>query len=607
MVARFAKKGLLLRKETIIFMKQTQFILLTGVFFFGMAGAFKGADPMQQPSIEAIIAAYPKDYFVNPVDDDIKLTGTFGELRPDHFHSGIDIKSKTGGVGQPVFAAADGFIDRIKVQASGYGNVLYVKHPNGYSTVYAHLDRFSPEVAQYVLENQYKRERFEIDLQPADGQFKVKQGQEIGKLGNSGSSSGPHLHFETRNSGTQKLLNPLLFGLPVPDRIAPDVRELKAYFLAEDREVLKTQALRLKDLGNNNYGVVGDTLRLGAWRVGFGVKTYDQMSGFKNDNGIFALNLRADNELAYEWRMAELDFDETRYLNAHTDYPAKKAGDGWFQRCFVLPGDKLSNYTTTNTQGAISLYKERSVKIQIKVIDANANTATVTFWALRDEENMADFVSQRYQYEFDYNKDNEINTEDLFVRLPKGTLYESLRLQYHTTPDESANVFSSVHHLHNGKVPIHRYYDISLKPYGLPEYLRPKAVVVRCGDGKPDNCGGTWKGTHITTRVRNFGDYCIMTDTQPPKITPVVFEEDMRRKNEMAFRISDNFDISGSADGMVYRGLVDNKWVLFEYEPKRARLSHTFDGRIGPGEHTLYLTVKDDRSNLAVFEKKFIR
>jgi hypothetical protein len=572
-----------------------------------LAVAFKKPGLPTEPSIETILASYPKDYFINPVNDDIKLTGTFGELRPDHFHSGIDIKSKTGGVGQPVFAAAAGFIDRIKVQAGGYGNVLYLKHPNGYTTLYAHLDRFSPEVEQYVREQQYKKERFEIDLQPSDGQFKMKQGQEIGKLGNSGSSSGPHLHFEIRNSATQKVLNPLLFGLPVPDNVAPDIRELKTYFLTEQREILHSRSLKLKETGANQYGVAGDTIRLGAWRVGFGVKTYDQMSGFRNDNGIFALSLSADDQLVYEWRMAELDFDETRYLNAHTDFTAKKQGEGWFQRCFVLPGDQLSNYVRTAAQGAVNLYREKPVKVHIKVIDAGGNTSAITFWVLRDEEHMENFVSNPFQYEFGYDRENEINTEDFALSMPKGTLYESLRLEYNTTPDASNGVYSPVHHLHHDKVPIHRYFDIGIKPYGLPENLRSKAVVVRCGDNKPDNCGGSWNGDRIATQVRNFGDYCIMTDTVPPSIVPVVFNEDMRNRSEMAFRISDNFDVSGSADRMQYRGEVDGRWILFEYDSKRGRLTHTFDGRIPSGEHLLKLIVQDDRSNKKVLERKFRR
>lgn len=588
-------------KQTHIKFFPIAFLLLAGVAFK------KDAGPLPAPSIETLLALYPKDYFINPVDDDIKLTGTFGELRPDHFHSGIDIRSKTGGVGQPVFAAAAGYIDRIKVQAGGYGNVLYVKHPNGYSTVYAHLDRFAPEIENYVREQQYKKERFEIDLQPADGHFKVKQGQELGKLGNSGSSSGPHLHFEIRNSSTQKVLNPLLFGLPVPDQIAPDIRELKAYFLTENREVLHSRSLRLKELGNNQYGVAGDTVQLGAWRVGFGLKTYDQMSGFRNDNGIFALTLFADDQLVYEWRMAELDFDETRYLNAHTDFTAKKRGEGWFQRCFVLPGDQLSNYVHTPAKGAVNLYKEKPVKISIKVLDAGGNASTLTFWVLRNEDNMEGFVSTPFQYEFPYDRDNDIETEDFGLHLSKGTLYESLRLEYNTTSDGSEGVYSSVHHLHHDKVPVHRYFDIAIKPHGLSEQLRSKAVIVRCGDHKPDNCGGSWKDGKIATRVRNFGDYCIMTDTIAPSIVPVQFEENMRNKSEMAFRISDNFDVSGSADRMEYRGLVDDKWVLFEYDAKRARLTHTFDGHIGPGEHLLKLTVSDDRRNKKVLERKFRR
>lgn len=571
-----------------------------------LAAAFGKPEPTVGLSPEAILASYPKDYFSSPVDDALKLTGTFGELRPDHFHSGIDIRSKTGGVGQPVFAAAAGHVDRIKVQASGYGNVLYLKHPNGYTTVYAHLDRFSPELEQFVREEQYKKERFEVDLQPSDGQFKIRQGQEIGKLGNSGGSTGPHLHFEIRNSATQKGLNPLLFGLPVPDKEAPDIRDLKAYFLSEKREVAATRDLQVVRKGANQYGVVGDTLLIGAWRVGFGVKTFDQMSGFRNENGIFALSLAVNDELAYEWRMAELDFDETRYLNAHVDYPARKKGGGWYQRCFVLPGDKLSNYTRTDGLGLVPLYREKASKISIKVLDTGGNASMLEFWVKRNEA-MESYASQPYQYEFNYDVDNKIETNDLSLFLPQGVLYESLPFQYNTMQDASSGIYSPVHHLHNNRTPAHRYFDIALRAYNLPDALRSKAVVAHCGSGRPENCGGTWKGEMLGTRIRNFGDYCVMVDTLAPKIVPVVFDDDMRRKNSMSFRISDNFAVGGSANGLAYRGMVDGKWILFEYDKKRDRLTHYFDGRIGAGEHLLRLTVTDDRQNEAVFERRFVR
>jgi hypothetical protein len=563
--------------------------------------SFKNAGLAPLPDVAA---DYPKDYFMAPVaDSPLRINGTFGELRDDHFHSGIDIDGSTG---EPVFAAADGFIDRVRVQASGYGNVLYVKHPNGYTTVYAHLDRFSSEIQKFVKETQYKRERFEVDLHPADGQFKVKKGQEIGKLGNSGSSSGAHLHFEIRRSGSDKALNPLSFGLPVVDKTPPEIRDMKVYFLNEKREVMTGKPFPLQHRKDGSAIVAGDTAHLGAWRIGFGIKAFDKQTGRKNDNGIYSIALYADGQLTYQWRMDELDFDETRYLNAHVDYPARQRYGAWFHRCFILPGDRLSNYARSESLGAIAISKDKATKIVVKVADAASNTSIITFWVKRSEF-METIVGPPYQFELPWDADSRIDLEDFTMILPKGALYENLSFQYKSTPDESDGMYSSMHHLHDDKTPVHRYFEISIRPRNLPPELRAKAVIANCGEGRPDNCGGAWRGDYVVTKVRQLGDYCVMVDKEPPAITPVVFTEDMRKKSAMAFRVRDNFAISGSADHMTYRGTVDGQWVLFEYDRKRDRLTYTFDGRIGTGEHWLRLSVKDDRGNEALFERKFIR
>lgn len=538
-----------------------------------------------------------------PVSGLIHLTGTCGELRSDHYHGGADIDGRTG---NPVFAAADGFIDRIKVQESGYGNVLYIKHPNGYTTVYAHLDRFSSEIQQYVKAYQYSQERFSVELQPPDVKFRVKKGQEIGKLGNSGGSSGSHLHFEIRNAAG-KTCNPLLFGLPVNDNVAPDLRDMKVYFLTENREVLGSKAFPLLKDKKGVIGLENDTVKIGGWRIGFGVKTYDHTTGHRNDNGVYSVALWADEQLAFEWKADAFDFDETRYLNAHIDYSAKKRYGAWFHRCFVLPGDKSSNYTTTPSMGAIQIFKEKAVKIRIKISDATGNSYTLIFWVKRDENAMETFMSPPYQFEVPYDADSRFDLEDFSMAMTKGSLYEKLAFQYTTSPDESSGVYSPVHHLHDDRTPVHKYFDLSIRPTNLPAALSAKAVIANCGDGKPDNCGGSWTGDKLKARVRSFGDYCIMADTVAPTITPVVFAPDMRKKVSMAFRISDNFAVSGTADGMRYRGTVDGKWILLEYDKKRGRLTYDFDEHVGAGEHLLKLSVVDDRGNERVFERKFVR
>jgi len=586
--------------------RQTAPIWFVFACFFPLT-AFKDPGPAPLPDAETELGYYPKDYFMRPIGDALRLTGTFGELRSNHFHSGIDIKSSTGYVGQAVYAAADGFIDRIKVEKGGYGNVLYIKHPNGYTTLYAHLDRFSPEIEAYVRQEQYAKQRFEINLYPPDGKFAVKKGAEIAKLGNSGGSTGPHLHFEIRHSDTGKALNPLLFGLPVTDDIPPDVRDMKLYFLQEDRSVQHSKAFPIRKLSKGKYGIVGDTVNIGAWRVGFGVKTYDQLNGLSNDNGVYAIEMFIDGQLAYGWRMNELDFDETRYMNAHVDFPANKQYGAWFHRLFVLPGNRLSDYDKTETLGLIALYREKPQEVYIKVLDAAGNRSDLRFW-VRRSDNMEPLPTPAFNQKLAWNAENEVQFDGISVSMPKGVLYENLLFQYSTTPDPSADVFSPVHHIHRETTPAHRYFDLAIRPNGIPENRLQKAVVVQCGNRKPVNCGGDYRTDGMVhTRVREFGDYNIMVDDVPPFITPIAFDTDMRHKNSMVFRIIDNFETDAQAQSLRYRGTIDGQWVLFEYDAKRDRLTHTFDQRTGPGEHVLRLEVTDDRDNQSVFERTFTR
>ncbi len=546
---------------------------------------------------------HPTDYFAPPVAGAIHLTGTCGELRPNHFHAGLDIDGVTG---NPVFAAADGHIETIKVQASGYGNVLYVRHPNGYTTLYGHLDQFSADIQQYVKNSQYERERFEIELTPPDAMFKVRKGQQIGYLGNTGSSGGPHLHFEVR-SPSGKAVNPLLCGISVLDNLAPDLRDMKVYCLNDRREVLSSKAFPIQKDKKGNIGLEGDTVSIGGYRVGFGVKTYDRSNSRRNDNGVFSIALFADDQLAFEWTANEFDFDDSRYLNAHIDYSANQRYGAWFHRCFTLPGDFLGNYTRTETMGAIMLDPIKPTKITLKISDAFGNTSKLNFWALRDDAAMETILSAPYQFVLPFDAENHVDLDDFSIALPKGALYETVLLQYMVSQDSSSDIYSPMHHLHDDRTPLHKSFALKIKPTHLPAELRSKAIIANCNEGRPDNCGGTWQGEWLSTRVRTFGDFCIMADTIPPRISPVVFAADMRRKNTMTFRILDNFAIAGTADNFTYRGTIDGQWVLFEFDKKRNRITYKFDERVGKGKHSVRITARDDRGNEGVFEGKFLR
>jgi len=564
------------------------------------AAALSPVYPTPPKKVKSI---FPVDYFAPPVSGGIFLTGTCGELRPNHFHAGLDID---GVVGNPVYAAADGYVEIIRIQAGGYGNVLYLRHPNGYQTLYAHLDRFSPDIQAFVKNAQYEKERFEVELKPSSNLFPVRKGQQIANLGNTGSSGGPHLHFEIR-SPEGKALNPLLCGIPVQDNLAPELRDMKVYFLNGRREVLGSKSLSLQKDKKGNIGLQGDTIRFGGSRIGFGVKSYDKSNARNNQNGIFSLTMWVNDSLSFRWTADEFDFDDSRYLNAHIDYSARQRYGSWFHRCFVLPGDFLGNYTRTPSMGAIILDPKKPAKITIHISDAFKNTQKLEFWALQDVFAMETFTSAPYQFWMPFDAENHVDMADFSAALPKGALYESLALSYASELEVGAGIFSQMHHFHDEKTPIHRYFDVKVKPTQLPTALQSKAVVAICNAGRPDNCGAQWDGEWLLGRSRSFGDYCVMVDTLAPRITAAVFSADMRRKSSLSFRLSDNFATTGLAKDIQYSGTIDGQWVLFEYDKKHGRITYTFDEKVGKGAHTVRISAIDDRGNEGVFEGKFTR
>jgi len=440
---------------------------------------------------------YPQDYFRSPVDRAIFLSGTFGELRPNHFHAGIDIKAYNGKVGQPLYAAAEGYVSRIKVSAGGYGNVLYINHPEGYTTVYAHMYKFEDRIAKYVKQEQYNKKTFEIELFPEQDKFVFNKGDVIGKLGTSGRPFGPHLHFEVRDSRTEKPINPLLFGFEVRDNIPPKLHQLKTYFLNNKLNTINTKTYNLIKLSSRKYKIKGDTLNLGAWRVGFGIKAYDHMNGASNWNGVYKTEMFQDDELAYNYEMETFAFSESRYINAHLDYEEQVSKKSYFNRCFRLPGNKLSIYEEGASKGLIKLSNKKATKITMDVSDAEGNGAVLEFWVKRG--NVKEPVSESFNYVLPHNEENVIDNTSVRVHFPLGTFYEDLYLKYRTSRDDSQHVYSLVYHIHDYKTPVHKYYDIAIEPESLPEELRSKAFIAYCGkDHEVENTGGKWKDGKLT-------------------------------------------------------------------------------------------------------------
>lgn len=567
------------------------FAILTFILF----GAFMGS-----PSNDS---EFPKDYFRLPVNRSIKLSGTFGELRPNHFHAGIDIKSLNGTSGEPLYAAAEGYVSRIKVQAFSYGRALYIDHPNGYTTVYAHLDAFNEELEAYIRKKQYQHQKFSVDLYPDPAAFQLKQGEFIGKLGNSGNSFGPHLHFEIRQTADQVPVNPMLFDLPIEDNTAPDIYELVVYTLNDKHEVMDRTFHPVIHVEKGIYRL-SKPLKESAWRVAFGLKTYDRMDGTSNKNGIYKLAMKVDDQPAYGFQMDAIPFDKTRYLNAHLDYALKQNKKGYVNRCFKLPGNNLDIYGPPEETGITPLYQDKTRKVEMIVTDTDNNESLFSFEILRAEE-MDTPERENYHYAIQYDQPFELDQSSISIQMDAGTFYETTYLQFSSEEKSEAFPFG-IYSLGKEDIPVHKYFNLSLNASEIPASKRKKAFVAYIGEsGKIINNGGKWNQDQLKTRVRSLGRYTILFDEQPPKVTAISFRENMENWKEMSFTIKDNFRTGGSAKGLKYEAFVDGDWILMEYDGKRDLITHKFNGQIEPGEHTLKIIVEDDRGNVGTFKRRF--
>ena len=547
---------------------------------------------------------YPKDYFQLPVKRDIRLSGTFGELRSNHFHAGIDIKSLDGTEGEKVYASAQGYISRIKVEAFGYGNAIYIAHPNGYTTVYAHLQKFPEEIAKYVRSKQYQHEKFNVDLYPKADRFVLKKGEYIGNLGNSGSSFGPHLHFEIRRTADQVPVNPLLFGLKLKDNTRPSLHQIVVYYLNDKMETIDKKAYDLTNTGTGTYKV-GGPIKAGAWRVAFGLKTYDQMDATRNQNGVYTVNLSVDEDEIFGFTMDAIPFSKTRFLNAHLDYEIKKRTKGNVNRLYTLPGNTLKIYEGNG--GIIELYKDKARKVSIEVEDVHQNISTLSFDILRSEK-MAEPSQEKYNYAIPYDKEFHLQQTGLEAVFLAGTFYHNTYLAV-SKEELQKDQQSPGYRIGNRTIPCHRYFDLSLPYFQIDPVYRQKAFIayVNEEEGKVYNAGGKYENDAITTSTRTLGLYTIKVDTEAPRIKPIRFSENMNGNSYMSFVIEDNFEAMGAAKDLRFEGRIDGKWILMEFDGKRDLITHRFRDDLGQGEHHLVLKVTDDRGNVATFDRKFVR
>lgn len=550
----------------------------------------------------------PVNYFGSPLDINLSITGSFAEIRGNHFHSGIDfaVQQKEG---LPVYAVADGLVSRVKVSPIGFGNALYIDHPNGFTSVYAHLYKFNDTISQYVLTAQYKAKSFDVDLFPAGKKdfIYVKKGQLIGYAGNSGSSGGAHLHFEIRNTITENIINPLLFGLSLTDNFSPYIDFIKIYpddrnsYIGDKNEALK---FNVKKTGRNEYKLaIADTLKM--WgNFSIGVQAFDFNQSQSNRNGFYKVMMSKDEQEFFSMQCDSFAFAESRYVNASIDFPSNYNLGNRIVKSKKLSGNKLSFFDTKGSNGVINFIDGDLHTVAISVADQAGNRIDLTF--IVKSEKPGGIVQVPALIESDtsvlirFDKQGQFENKDIKVEFPTGSLYSDQAFLYSKKP-QTKGLFSDIHYLHTPEEPIHNRIKVSIRARNLPASLQNKALLVRIDrDGKRSSAGGGYESGFVTAATNLFDGYAIGIDTIAPSIKPSA--ENVKSKTMLKFTVSDNF--SGITK---YRGELNGKWVLVEWDPKNKRMQYRFDFMVQEGSNTFVLYLEDAKGNKSQSAITFVK
>lgn len=545
--------------------------------------------------------SYPQDYFGSPLEIPLYLAGNFGEIRPNHFHAGLDLKTE-GEEGKNILAAADGFVYRIKIQLGGYGKVLYIKHPNGYSTTYAHLQRFSPEIEAYVQSKQYNRKTFTIELFPGPNELKVQKGQVIAISGNTGGSGGPHLHFEIRKNDIP--VNPLLFGFDIKDDLPPTIHKLAVYPMDTAARVnSKNEPYYVSCTGARGEYKVAQPIKVHG-QIGLGVEVRDYTNGSSNRCGVYSIGIRDEsNQLLYLQEMEKVGFHETRYINSLVDYSYRDRTGHRIQKSFIDPNNKLSIYSQINNHGHLNFTDSLSHHMHYEVKDSYGNTSTLGFTL--NSTTISNPVKHTHDYTtwFKYDQPNSFQSEGVVVSLPSHVLYKDFGFKYNLGKRVKGCV-ADVHELHDYSVPLHKYMTVSIAvDSGAWQYSEQLLAVSLMKDGSPYAEGGHFTDGHVTFKTRSFGPYTVMIDSTPPRIKPhnIYNGKSMTGQSEISFKISDN--LSGIDS---YNGYIDGEWVLFEFDKKTDKLFHEITTHpLNPGDHKVKIIVLDEMGNQKETEVSF--
>lgn len=543
--------------------------------------------------------------YPNPVKIPISLSATFAELRSNAFHAGVDIRTQ-GVEGKEVFAVADGYVSRIGVSPYGYGKVLYITHNDGFTSVYAHMSKFNKMITDFVKDKQYKDESFAQNIMLKENEFPIKRGDFLGFTGNSGSSGGPHLHYEIRYTKTQEPVNPLYFGLKIKDTKKPVIKGLAIYPL--ENSIVNNNDTTIYLNVNYNEGVysLDNSIFTVSGDIAFGINVYDQADGANNKNGPYSIELFADNELIFNIISDKYSYNETRYINSLIDYSRYIKNKERFVRTEIDKYNNLGLYETR--KGVVPVNQGDTINMKYVVKDYNGNKSVLNFTLIGvklhvDEIDDLVYDTESYYEVIDGNPLN-ITLIDFEMDIPKMAFYRDVVIET-TLSDTMSNIYSDyVYHIGNEEIPVHKKATLRIKP--KTDYIGDTLLYVALlnTNNKFVFLGNKTVDDYIEAKTNVLGSYLIARDTIAPSIIPVNFKTNSSISENWSLRVEIEDKETGIKD---YAMFVNGRWVLADYDAKNKLLMYQIDNHIKEGDNILKVVVTDMVGNKNIYSTTLTR
>ena len=532
--------------------------------------------------------SYPQNYFRHPLDIPMQLVANFGEIRTNHWHMGLDIRTQQR-VNLPVHAAADGYIARVSIEPGGFGQAIYINHPNGYTTVYGHLNSFFSALADYVKQKQYEQQQWSVNLILPANLFPVNKADIIALSGSTGASEGPHVHFEIRDTRSENCLNPLLFKFPVADAVPPTLLRIALYDRNKSTWQQNPQLLSLRKVGSV-YSLQNNSLRVGSDKISFAIGAVDRLSGTNNPNGIYSAEIMIDGKPVSAFELDNISYKDTRYINAQLDYPYKSKGGSSLQHITPLPGAQNVVYNVFGGDGIIHLRDKADHEIVIEVKDANGNSSTIRFQVQFDENLKTVYLTDRAE-KFLPNNVNIFEREHFELFTTEKSIYDTVLVNFTETTTSFSNSISPLFTFLNKTIPSHDSFTVRLKATeNMSSEWRDRVVIKNiCGE-RTFVEKALWQDGWYAAKFRQFGTYQAFIDTQPPSINPPVLN--LSKSSRIVFTPRDNFNEIKS-----FRAELDNSWLRFTNDKGKTWI-YTFDEHFPRGQHQLKITIEDEAGNV---------